>query len=412
MLKGFYQCKRDNDLKTALMLIKHAHQIDPQDIDVLNDMAVLFVRLEKWDEAIETAKKAFHIDALHINILDALSHAYGAKHDWQQCSIYGSLALQLRDREIARDCPTPPVLLPMSPNQGQNILSFSLYGDKPAYLEPAVLNAELVNKIYPGWIAYFYVDDSVPEEAIQRLKNPYTKIIKVTDEQAKLPGTMWRFLAMNEVGANYVLFRDADSVISRREAHAVAEWIQSGQRFHTIRDSGSHTALILAGLWGAKAQSVPDMWGKMLAYMQENPVHHRFSDQFFLGDKIWPYARQDVYASDRIFHFMNAHPIPDQAFFNYSITHIGCAEGGTTFNLRSKNPEELPMGCRVRWQLYSKIDPFLNPDLSHNLREERLICEYSALVTKQGEFSGNILRVYARGFDDKTSRISFRKIED
>ena len=58
------------------------------------------------------------------------------------------------------------------------------------------------------------------------------------------------FSQINDPEAEYVIFRDADSVVSHREAEAVAEWIESGRLFHTMRDSGSHTALILAGMWG------------------------------------------------------------------------------------------------------------------------------------------------------------------
>ena len=68
----------------------------------------------------------------------------------------------------------------------------------------------------------------------------------------KWPGAMWRFLAINDPEAEYVIFRDADSVVSHRESEAVAEWIESGHSFHTMRDSGSHTALILAGMWALK----------------------------------------------------------------------------------------------------------------------------------------------------------------
>lgn len=106
--------------------------------------------------------------------------------------------------------------------------------------------------LFPDWVCRFYVDDSVSPEAIQRLKNNGAEVVYVTSPVDKWPGAMWRFLAINDPEAEYVIFRDADSVVSHREAEAVAEWIESGRSFHTMRDSGSHTALILAGMWGAK----------------------------------------------------------------------------------------------------------------------------------------------------------------
>ena len=40
----------------------------------------------------------------------------------------------------------------------------------------------------------------------------------------KLPKTLWRFLAADDKNAKFVVFRDADSVISEREAWCVNEW--------------------------------------------------------------------------------------------------------------------------------------------------------------------------------------------
>jgi ATP synthase protein I len=71
---------------------------------------------------------------------------------------------------------------------------------------------------------------------------------------------MWRFLALDDPLAHRILFRDADSVISRREAGAVEQWIASGKRFHMMRDWGSHTALILAELWGVASSSLSTFW--------------------------------------------------------------------------------------------------------------------------------------------------------
>ncbi|MGN7074038.1 tetratricopeptide repeat protein, partial [Neisseria sp. P0001.S004] len=89
-------------------------------------------------------------------------------------------------------------------------------------------------------------------------RNNGAEVIKVGAPLDNWPGTMWRFLAINDPEVEYVIFRDADSIICYRDAAAVSEWIKSGTLFHTIRDSGSHTALILAGMWGAKAGAVPD----------------------------------------------------------------------------------------------------------------------------------------------------------
>ena len=86
------------------------------------------------------------------------------------------------------------------------------------YVEPAILNTQVSPMLFPGWVCRFYVDDSVSSEAIQRLKNNDAEVVYVTSPVDKWPGAMWRFLAINDPEAEYVIFRDADSVVSHREA--------------------------------------------------------------------------------------------------------------------------------------------------------------------------------------------------
>ena len=133
-------------------------------------------------------------------------------------------------------------------------------------------------------------------------------MVYVTSSVNKWPGAMWRFLAINDPEAEYVIFRDADSVVSHREAEAVAEWIESGHSFHTMRDSGSHTALILAGMWGLKLaqcqiwkQEFNVLWIRVMTL-----VILLISD--FLAEDLWGYIRQDVFSHDRVFNFCNAKP--------------------------------------------------------------------------------------------------------
>ena len=76
-------------------------------------------------------------------------------------------------------------------------------------------------------------------------------------------------------------------MISHREATAVAEWIESSRAFHTMRDSGSHTALILAGMWGAKAGSVPDMQQRIQRFIDRGYDSSHFADQDFLAEELW-----------------------------------------------------------------------------------------------------------------------------
>ena len=44
----------------------------------------------------------------------------------------------------------------------KRVVSYGLYGSNPKYTTGAIRNAELVKIYFPGWVARFYVDDTVP----------------------------------------------------------------------------------------------------------------------------------------------------------------------------------------------------------------------------------------------------------
>ncbi|KPN74392.1 hypothetical protein [Neisseria sp. 74A18] len=392
------------DYRNALTEALKAHKLIPQSVAPLSDAATAAVKGGFWQEGITYAKKALQRDPKHINSLDALAHAYGSVNDWENCRTYGLKALELRHGSITAR-PALPQIEP--PQNGKKIISFSLFGNSSEYLEPAVMNTELAAQIYPGWVCRFYIDGSVPQAAVQRLQANGAEIVRVDEAAEQWPGTMWRFLALDDKEAARVIFRDADSVISQREARAVAEWEAGGKRFHTMRDAGTHTELIMAGLWGAVAGSVPDMRRKIETYVSKPLVSRHFADQFFLREHIWPYACQSLCAHDRIFGFADARPFPDTEAFDYDHFHVGCNEGNSHFQAAF----DLPDGSRVCWRLFSRISPLLNQDYSHNLLpQERLVCAYETTV-QNGTISGMVPRRYSKGFSDGLSKITVAALD-
>ena len=104
---------------------------------------------------------------------------------------------------------------------------------------------------------------------------------------SKLYGMFWRFLAADISDCEYVVFRDADSRISKREFLSVEEWIKSKKSIHVMRDHpahgipyGNNQLGILGGMWGIKGGLVPmtDMVNKF----NENKKLTYGSDQTFL----------------------------------------------------------------------------------------------------------------------------------
>lgn len=375
------------------------HKICPEEDEPLSNAATCAIYGAAWDRAIAHAQQLLTRTPDFLNGYDVLSHAYYFKREMAKCRQAGFKALTLRDERVMANSELPP--LPTPHSAGKKVIAFSLFGTGIEYLEGAVLNAQVVGSLYPGWVCRYYIDQSVPADVVARLRQSHAEIVLMEGElAATLPGTMWRFLAIDDPSVEYVIFRDVDSVISWREVAVVNEWVASGKMFHTIRDSGSHTELILAGLWGAKGGSIPDITQKMRRYAETEELDKRFADQFFLRHEVWKYVRQDLYASDSIFGFFDAHPFPDNEG-NTPTGHVGTVETADTINVGCNYPEN----TQVKWQLFSRIDPVPQQDGSYPiLEEERFVCEYQAVV-KDKKFAIPFPKRYCKGFATGHSRM-------
>lgn len=152
-----------------------------------------------------------------------------------------------------------------------NYLSFSVYGQDSIYLDGALENAKSFKKYYPGWQAVFYVDEEIKgQPAIQKLSSTEGALVIYADKSLSLNPMTWRFAAALLPDANYVIFRDADSRISTREAQAVREWQGSNKAIHIMRDHPFHSEWILGGMWGCQASKVADKIRKVLDEASSN----------------------------------------------------------------------------------------------------------------------------------------------
>jgi hypothetical protein len=305
---------------------------------------------------------------------DALAQAHGELGQWDEARRHGLRALDMRASQSSGEpLIPPPGPGPMPPppsarTRERNVIAFSLFGRDSRYCEPAILNAREQPHVYPHWICRFYVDGSVPAGVIERLRQAGARIVAVDGAAAQWPGPMWRFLALDDPHLHRVLFRDADSVISRREAAAVERWIDSGKQFHIIRDWGSHTKLIPAGLWGAVGGCLPPLEKLMERFMSAPLESRHFADQYFLRQYVWPYARASLIQHDSVFGFGGGVAFPDGP--RPDGFHVGCAEAARYFTFKS----DLPNGSDVTWALY-RVE---KRDGAQNLEE--LICSYTHTV--------------------------------
>ena len=112
----------------------------------------------------------------------------------------------------------------------------------------AVENAANAAELYPDWICRYYVGESVPNETLEKLASKANTELIMVKSSNDWTGMFWRFFAVDS--ADVVLFRDVDSRLTRREIHAVNEWLSSDKIIHIMRDHPYHTERIMGGMWG------------------------------------------------------------------------------------------------------------------------------------------------------------------
>ncbi len=392
--KRFRQSFAQGRFDAALQACMQAAQLAPTLATPWIDAAVSCIKLERWDSAIAHAQQALQRGGSSFALFDALAHAHAASHQAEASLRYGQQALQLRAQSFAQApalAHTPPASQPAAPsaaNRSHNLIAFSLFGANVKYCEAAVLNARAQPLCYPHWTCRFYIDDSVPPDVVQRLRELDCEVLHIDANLARWPGPMWRFAAYDSPGLQRVIFRDADSVISEREARAVQQWIDSPQRFHHMRDFGSHTELLLAGLWGCVAGALPPMHSLVDIFLRKPVQSQHFADQYFLREYVWPYARDSLLQHDSVFNFMDPLPFPDDPDGPDgpapSRFHVGCAECAPQFEVASSLPE----GSLVRWTIYRPAEAAPN-------QAESTICSYDGVV-RNGAVRDHLPSDYAR----------------
>ena len=178
------------------------------------------------------------------------------------------------------------------------LISFSLWGTNPKYLEGALRNAELGAQIYPGWILRFYCGASVPDPACARLESFANVEVVRMPEPGDWRPLFWRFYPASESEESVMLSRDADSRLNPRERAAVDEWLRSDKDFHVMRDHPHHDIAIMGGMWGVRNGLLRDVRRLIEAYPIEDAWQ---ADQRFLTVAIAPLVRDRWFEHDEYY---------------------------------------------------------------------------------------------------------------
>lgn len=144
------------------------------------------------------------------------------------------------------------------------LISFTLYGENPKYIEGMYRNIALQKQFYPDWNIIIYHDNSVNQDTLEKLSLD-CELKNVND--CGISAAAWRFLAHDEDCERFII-RDSDSRISEREALAVKEWEESNKALHIMRDHPHHGYAILGGMWGMKKDPNMSMKELILSYQE------------------------------------------------------------------------------------------------------------------------------------------------
>lgn len=170
----------------------------------------------------------------------------------------------------------------------KKIVSYSLYNQRPKDNINAIINCLLIPKIYPGWTAKFYVDDTIPT-CIDKLLRTFEHVEVIEMPRHKGSEAMlWRFIDAADYNT-IMISRDADSWVSMREKVCVDAWLAGNKNFHIIRDHCYHSQRIMGGVWGSRNGIVPKMKEEVEKFSKDQTY-----DQGFLANVIYPNITHDL----------------------------------------------------------------------------------------------------------------------
>jgi len=200
----------------------------------------------------------------------------------------------------------------------KRVISFSLYGANPKYVQGAIRNAEMKDTYFPGWVCRFYIS-GVPEVSVKRLKELGAEVVPMSE----FGNMLSRFLVAADPTVDRYIVRDTDSRLNQRDRLAVEEWIDSGKKIHTIRDHINHCHPLMGGMWGGVKGAIPNFEAKVQSLMRSPMAKDYMTDMHFLRQVIWPMVVKQSFQHDT--YCCNGFPgsvsLPTRRPLNY--LHVG-----------------------------------------------------------------------------------------
>jgi hypothetical protein len=125
-------------------------------------------------------------------------------------------------------------------------------------------------------------------DAVDRTKPP-----QEWHDDPSLVGMLWRFYALDDPEVETVIFRDCDSRVGARDAHAVQEWLISGAAMHRMHECKEHwNAQAMGGMWGIHTKYLNCVQESIMEYIHiYKEIRNEpwmFVDLWWIMDILWP----------------------------------------------------------------------------------------------------------------------------
>jgi hypothetical protein len=188
----------------------------------------------------------------------------------------------------------------------KKIISYSLWGQNPKYLQGAIENARGCASFYPEFRCRFYVSVDVPRPIIWHLEELGAEIVEV-ESSNNWSGLFWRFRALED--ADVCLVRDADSRLSQRERNCYDAWTQSELPIFTMHDHPAHIRefRMMPGLSGFRKGAAPSLVYDIELWTQLSK-NITYGNDYYFFSHIW-----DTHLKGKVLIFDSIHPGVDDA---------------------------------------------------------------------------------------------------